>query len=126
MEKYFYFRDVANEADDSGYGTSLMVPVKNITAIGPGDTTSLFVWFNSGRNESRNNYADLTVTQGKMKEATAALVSAMNAGPHHDGVTTIFDAATVTDHVDSIEGNDVAKNTVSVSPFITGVAIVNS
>ena len=33
MERYFYFRDVADEANDSDDGASVMVPVKNITAI---------------------------------------------------------------------------------------------
>ena len=43
MERYFYFRDVADEANDSDDGASVMVPVKNITAIAPGTgkTTTL-------------------------------------------------------------------------------------
>ena len=124
MERYFYFRDVADEANDSDDGASVMVPVKNITAIGPGSAiTNLDIWFTSGKNESHMSNARLTVTQGKLKQVTEEIVSAMNAGPNHDGVTVIYDAATTTHHADSIEGNDVTKAARSLSSDITGVAI---
>ena len=124
MERYFYFRDVADEANDSDDGASVMVPVKNITAIAPGSAiTNLDIWFQSGKNETHQSNARLTVTRGKLKQVTEEIVSAMNAGPNHDGVTVIYDAATTTHHADSIEGNDVAKAARSLSSDITGVAI---
>ena len=124
MERYFYFRDVADEANDSDDGASVMVPVKNITAIAPGNAiTNLDIWFQSGKNESHQSNARLTVTRGKLKQVTEEIVAAMNAGPNHDGVTVIYDAATTTHHADSIEGNDVAKAARSLSSDITGVAI---
>ena len=92
MDRYFYFRDVADEASDSDDGASVMVPVKNITGIGPASTTTMNVWFQSGKNESHQSNALLQVTQGKMKQVTEEIVSAMNAGPNHDGVTVIYDA----------------------------------
>ena len=88
MERFFYIRDAADEVDDDTAADSVMVPVKNITAIGPGSSiTELDLWFTSGKNEKHASRARLTVTRGKLKQVTAAIVSAMNAGPNHDGVT---------------------------------------
>ena len=127
MERYFYFRDVADEANDANAGTSAMVPVKNITAIGPGTSiTELDVWFLSGKNETHSSRARLTVTRGKMKQVTEEIVSAMNAGPNHDGVTVIYDAITTTDGASSIQGNDQTVAARSLSSDITGVALVTS
>ena len=128
MDRYFYFRDVANEDADSGASASVMVPVKNITGIGPGTAiTELDIWFQSGKNESHQSNARLTVTRGKMKQVTEEIVSAMNSGPHTDGVTTIFDANTIVDSATSLEGlvlgDNGTKATRTLSRHITGVAI---
>ena len=126
MEKYFYFRDVADEANDSDDGASVMVPVKNITAIAPGTAiTELDVWFTSGKNETHQSNARLTVTRGKMKQVTEEIVSAMNAGPNHDGVTVIYDAMTTTDGASSIQGNNATVAARSLSTDITGVAFTS-
>ena len=124
MERYFYFRDVADEADDDDASASLMIPVKNITAIAPGTLiTNLDVWFTAHQNEKHNSFARLTVTRGKLKEVTAAIVSAMNAGPKHGGVTVIADACTTSTNASSIDGDDAVKTTRFLVPDITGVAI---
>ena len=124
MERYFYIRDVADEVNDDDHGTSVMVPVKNITGIGAGSAiTELDVWFRSGKNESHSSKARLTVTRGKLKEVTAAIVSAMNAGPHHDGVTVLADICTTSNGANSIEGNDAAKVKQFLHGDITGVAV---
>ena len=130
MERYFYFRDVADEANDANAGTSAMVPVKNITGIGPGTSiTELDVWFLSGKNESHMSNARLTVTRGKLKQVTEQIVSAMNAGPHSDGVTVIYDAMTTVDNASSIQGlvvgDDGAVDARSLSHDITGVALTS-
>ena len=130
MERYFYFRDVADEANDSDDGASVMVPVKNITAIAPGNAiTNLDVWFTSGKNESHQSNARLTVTRGKMKQVTEEIVSAMNAGPNHDGVTVIYDAMTTVDNASSIQGlvlgDDGKVAARSLSTDITGVAFTS-
>ena len=126
MEKYFYFRDVADEANDSGYSASVMVPVKNITAVAPGTAiTELDIWFQSGKNETHQSNARLTVTRGKLKQVTEEIVSAMNAGPNHDGVTVIYDAMTTTDGASSIQGNDATVAARSLSADITGVAFTS-
>ena len=128
MERYFYFRDVADEIDDDDASSSQMVPVRNITAIAPGTATNeLDVWFTTHMNESWASKARLTVTKGKLKQVTEEIVSAMNAGPNHDGVTVIFDANTIVDSATSIEGlilgDNGVKSTRSLSSDITGVAI---
>ena len=130
MERYFYFRDVADEANDSDDGASVMVPVKNITAIAPGSAiTELDIWFESGKNESHCSNARLTVTRGKLKQVTEEIVSAMNAGPNHDGVTVIYDAMTTVDNASSIQGlvhgDDGTVTARSLSTDITGVALTS-
>ena len=122
MERYFYLRDVANEDADDDASASVMVPVRNITGIGPGSSrTQLDMWFRHGKNETHQAQARFTVTKGKLKQVTEEIVSAMNAGG--DGVTVIYDAATTTHHADSIEGDNVEKPTRSLSRDITGLAI---
>ena len=127
MERYFYFRDVADEANDANAGTSAMVPVKNITGIGPGTSiTELDIWFLSGKNETHSSRARLTVTRGKMKQVTEEITSAMNAGPHHDGVTVIYDAMTTTDGASSRPGTAQSIAARRCSSNITGLAIVSA
>ena len=130
MERYFYFRDVADEANDSDDGASVMVPVKNITAIGPGTAiTELDIWFQSGKNESHQSNARLTVTRGRLKQVTEQIVQAMSAGPHHNGVTVIYDAMTTVDNASSIQGlvvgDDGVVSSRTLSSDITGVAFTS-
>ena len=125
MERYFYFRDVADEVNDDDASASVMVPVRNITAIGPASTETMNIWFQSGKNESHQSNALLTVTKGKLKQVTEEIVSAMNAGPNHDGVTVIYDAMTTTDGASSIQGNDATVAARSLSADITGVAFTS-
>ena len=101
-DKYFYFRAVTDEDDDDDSADSVMVPVNKITGLEPNSAiTNIRVWFESmldkntqDRVSLQNGYVDLTVTRGKLKEVMATLVSAMNAGPHSDGVTVIADDTT--------------------------------
>ena len=105
-DKYFYFRSVADEDDDDAMVNSVMVPVKNITGMEPYDAiTKIRVWFENitepkvaggsfDKISGNQGYADLTVTRGKIKEVMAEIVSAMNSGPHHDGVTVVADDTT--------------------------------
>ena len=105
-DKYFYFRSVTDEDDDDAATNSVMVPTKNITGLEPYDAiTKIRVWFENQTDHSvaggsfdktagRQSYADLTVTRGKIKDVMAEIVQAINAGPHHDGVTVIADDVT--------------------------------
>jgi len=127
MDRYFYFRDVADEIDDDDNSSSVMVPVKNITGMGPGgNVTSIIIYWKNVKNEQRNDFATLTTTRGKHKEVMQSLVEAMNSGPHHDGVTVIADACTTTNGASSIQGDDVVVASRFLNTDITGVAITAS
>ena len=127
MDKYFYFRDVADEVDDDDASASVVVPVKNITGIGPHNSiTTLNIWFKNLKNEVVNDYVTLTVTRGKMKEVMHSLVSAMNSGPHSDGFVVIADNVATTTNASSIQGDDVSVSTSYISGDITSVAVVTS
>ena len=127
MDKYFYFRDVADEVDDDDASASVVVPVKNITAIGPHNSiTTLNIWFKNLKNEVVNDYVTLTVTRGKMKEVMAELVSAMNSGPHSDGFVVIADNVATTTNASSIQGNDVTVVPSYISSDITAASVVTS
>ena len=60
------------------------------------------------------------------KEVIADLISAMNAGPHHDGVTVIADKMTTTNGATSIQGNDQTVAARFLNSNITDVAIIAS
>ena len=130
MDRYFYFRDVADEANDSDDGASCMIPVKNITGIGPGTSiTELDVWFLSGKNESHMTNARLNVTRGKMKQVTEEIVAAMNASAPHNGIIVVYDAMTTVDNASSIQGlvhgDDGTVSVRTLSDDITGVALTS-
>ncbi len=125
-DKYFYFRSEADEDDDDDSAASVMVPVKNITGIEPFSAiTNIRVWFESEQDTStalglglQNGHVDLTVTRGKLKEVMQVLVSAMNAGPHSDGVTVIADDAT-TDY------DGTTRKATYLHPDITACSAIN-
>ena len=105
-DKYFYFRSVTDEDDDDDKTNSVMVPIKNITGMEPYNAiTNLRVWYENltdpkiaggsfGKITGNQSYVDLTVTRGKIKDVIAEIVSAINSGPHHDGVTVVADDTT--------------------------------
>ena len=94
MRKFFYFRNEADEDDDDAAVDSGMVPVENITGLLPTSTTALTVFWKNQKNENVQDSAVLTITQGKVKKVIASIVSAMNRGPHSDGITVIADDST--------------------------------
>ena len=125
-DKYFYFRDVADEEDDDDYGASVIIPVGNITGLEPFSAiTNIRVWYEGGhgransmdnypldRPSNLNSYVDLTVTRGKIKDVMRELVAAMNAGPHNDGVIVVFDSST-TDFDDTTRGTATLSNDIT-------------
>jgi hypothetical protein len=126
MKRYFYFRDVADEADDDDNSSSVMVPVDRITGIGSITITSIRIYYKNVKNEQSNDFVTLTCTRGKLKEVIADLISAMNAGPHHDGVTVIADKMTTTNGATSIQGNDQTVAARFLNSNITDVSIIAS
>ena len=126
MKKYFYFRDVTDEIDDDDASASIVVPVSNITGIGPASITTLNVFFKNAKNEPSNDYVTLTVTRGRLKEVMQELVAAMNSGPHSDGFVVVADNVTTTTGTDSIQGNDQTVTASYLSKYISGASIVTS
>ena len=128
-DKYFYFRDVADEIDDDDYGASVIIPVGNITGLEPFSSISnIRLWYEGGHGRSLsmdnypvdtpsnlNSYIDLTVTRGKIKDVMHELVSAMNAGPHNDGVIVVFDSTTT-------DFDDTTRGTATLSSDITAIS----
>ena len=126
MKKYFYFRDVTDEIDDDAASASIVVPVENITGIGPGSITTLNVFFKNAKNDPSNDYVTLTVTRGRLKEVMQELVSAMNSGPHSDGFVVVADDVTTTTGSTSIQGDDKAVTASYISKYISACEITTS
>ncbi len=127
MKKYFYLRDVTNEDADLDALASVTIPVDRITGLGPhASNTSLNIWWKSLKNEKENEYATLTVTQGKIKEVMGELISAINGGPHNNGLIIVADTVITTDGSTSVQGDDKTVSARFLSGDITGVSIATN
>jgi hypothetical protein len=120
MRKFFYFRNEADEDDDDAAVDSGMVPVESITGLLPTSTTALTVFWKNQKNENVQDSAVLTITQGKVKKVIASIVSAMNRGPHSDGITIIADDSTV-----EYAGAAGSKTAVYLDADITGCSALS-
>ena len=120
MRKFFYFRNEADEDDDDAAVDSGMVPVENITGLLPTSTTALTVFWKNQKNENVQDSAVLTIKQGKVKKVIASIVSAMNRGPHSDGITIIADDSTV-----EYDGAAGSKKAVYLDADITGCSALS-
>ena len=104
-DKYWYFRTEADEDNDDDADASVMLPVKNIVSMIPTSTTTMKIYFKQPTIDAPTTESNvtgqygsvaLTITQGKVKNTIADLVSLLNAGPRHsDGVKVIADDSTV-------------------------------
>ena len=125
MEKYLYFRAVADQDADDGVADSVYIPAKAVTGLVPTSTTVLTIFFESFNNEAGNGTDDenvisdsiaLTCTQGKVKEVMRTIVAAINSNKlYTDGVIVVADDVTT----------NLADATVSsqyISPHITACA----
>jgi hypothetical protein len=128
MEKYLYFRAVADQDADDGLADSIYIPAKRVTGLVPTSTTVLTIFFESVLNEAGNGTDDenvisdsiaLTCTQGKVKEVMRTLVAAINSNHlYSDGVIVVADDVTTT-HETSLTGADETVVGKYVSPHIT-------
>ena len=99
MQRYFYFRDVTAIADDDDTQSSVMINVKDIKGMNAPTATTLDIYFQSNGNNKPgavgnavlSDSVQLTVTTDLAKGVMKSIVEAMNAGPHHEGITTIAD-----------------------------------
>lgn len=123
MRKYFYFRDVADEANDDDISASVAIPVDSVAGIVPTAITTLEVYLNK-KGVVNNQKVTLTVTRGFLKEVIEDFVSYANGYSHNKAPLVVMgDMATTTHNADSIEGNDNTKSAIFFSPHVTAVAI---
>lgn len=96
LDKYLFFRAVADEDNDDGDGassginpTSIAIPARNITAIGPASNTTLEIYFQSVRNQAGNGTDDENVISDKV-------VISIGEHTHKDVIDNILRAITST------------------------------
>ena len=109
MEKYLYFRTVADEDDDDGdtasggvAPTSIAIPASSIVGIAPSAAGTVTIWFQSARNriagatgeEVIKDSVVLNVTGHRHKKVMDAIITSINAGPHSDGWIVVADDMT--------------------------------
>ena len=102
MEKYLYFRTVADEDDDDAAADTLALPARRIVAMAPSADTTITVWFESVNNMQTDGADELvlkdsaviTVTAHRHKKVLQSIVRSINGGPHSDGFITVADDAT--------------------------------
>jgi len=105
MEKYVYFRTVADEDDDDAVADAVAVPVGRITGMNPTSDTAITIWFRSLYSEQGdaqsgsvviNDSVILNVSQGKTANVLQTIIGAINAtGPQYsDGFIVIADDTT--------------------------------
>ena len=94
MRKYFYFRDVADEANDDDISSSIAIPVDAITGMVPTAITTLDLYFkNDGAVATQK--ATLTCTRGKLRQVMAEIASHANSTkPSNAGLIIMCDDAT--------------------------------
>ena len=129
MEKYLYFRAVADQDADDGSDDSIYVPAKRVTGLVPTSATVLTIFFESVLNESGNAIGDdedvisdsvaITCTQGKVKEVMSTIVAAINSNHlYSDGVIVVADDVTTT-YLTSTAAADETVVGKYISPQIT-------
>lgn len=133
MDKYLFFRAVADEDNDDGDGassgvnpTSIAIPARNITAIGPASGTTLEIYFKSVRNQAGNGTDDENVVSDKVvigigshthKEVIDNILRAIaSTGPNYtDGFIDVCDDMTT-------NAADETVSAVRLNANITGIA----
>lgn len=133
MDKYLFFRAVADEDNDDGDGassgvnpTSIAIPARNITAIGPASGTTLEIYFESVRNQAGNGTDDENVVSDKVvigigshthKEVIDNILRAITStGPNYtDGFIDVCDDMTT-------NAANEAVSAVRLNGNITGIA----
>ena len=132
MEKYLYFRTVADEDDDDAAADTLALPARRIVAMAPSADTTITVWFESvnnmhtaGDNELvLKDSAVITVTAHRHKKVLQSIVRAINGGPHSDGFIVVADDTT-TDYDGTTRDAVYIDNDISAMAAIT-IAAANS
>ena len=142
MEKYLYFRTVADEDDDDAItADSVLVPVSKITGFYPSNSGSagtaadeLTIYFDSinniqtaGDNEVvKSDSVLLNITAGQSFNVMQAIIDAINAAgvAYQDGYIVVADDATTTVGASSIEGNNATKDAIVIHSGITSCGAI--
>lgn len=132
MDKFLFFRTVADAANDDGQTngatnpTSLCIPARNVVSIAPASATTLQIRFKPIKNgvtggggasgeEVLTDSVTLTVNNHKHKNVADSLIAAINSNKlYNDGFIDVVDTVTT----------NIADETVSAvffHPDITGV-----
>jgi hypothetical protein len=118
MNKFLYFRTVADEANDGVTGlktstpSSFMFPADTLTAMQPTSDTALTLYFSSALNNNNavgglRDTVVLNVSQGDIFEVMSAITDAI-ANPargHSDGFIVIADDVVTTDSATTAKAN---------------------
>lgn len=131
-DRFWYFRNIADEDNDDNTGTSIMIPTGSITGFVTTAINKIKIYFEypalgnqlekaiAGEQAAGNHgFVELDVTRGKIKQVMAFLIQVLNAGPHHDGFTVIADDSTV-------DYDDSTRDKVFIHPDITGVSEIRN
>ena len=132
MEKYLYFRTVADEDDDDAAADTLALPARRIVAMAPSADTTITVWFESVNNMQTDGANELvlkdsaviTVTAHRHKKVLQSIVRSINGGPHSDGFITVADDTT-TDFDGTTRAAVYIDNDITAMAAIT-IAAANS
>ena len=142
MEKYLYFRTVADEDDDDAItADSALVPVSKITGFYPSNSGSagtaadeLTIYFDSinniqtaGDNEVvKSDSVLLNITAGQSFNVMQAIVDAINATGvgYQDGYIVVCDDATASVGSSSLEGDDAVKDAIVIHSGITSCGAI--
>ena len=139
MEKFLYFRVVADVDNDDGtakgsdtdHPTSLMIPSSKIVSIAPSTDSILLIQFESVRNqpamragatgeEVLTDFVGIEITRHKHKEVADAIIQAINSNQlYTDGFITVFD------HVTTNLANEAVEE-IKLHPDIIGPAAYTS
>ena len=128
MERYLYFRTVADEDDDDGdtassgiAPTSIAIPVSSIVGIAPSAAATVTIWFKSARNAYTQGDAEevlkdsvvLNVTTRRHKKVMDAIIRSINGGPHSDGWIVVADDVTTNTANATVEASYIHKDLTS-------------
>jgi|TARA_R110000824_G_scaffold122166_1_gene278937 hypothetical protein len=132
MERYLYFRTVADEDNDDAAADTLALPARRIVAMAPSADTTITVWFESVNNMQTDGANELvlkdsaviTVTAHRHKKVLQSIVRSINGGPHSDGFITVADDTT-TDFDGTTRAAVYIDSDISAMAAIT-IAVANS
>tara|TARA_R100000315_G_C5199806_1_gene117349 strand:+ start:59 stop:493 length:435 start_codon:yes stop_codon:yes gene_type:complete len=131
MDKYLYFRSVADEDNDDGDGasaginpTSLCIPVRNITGMHAQGGTAVDIQFETVKNapgfaggtneEVISDNITISVNSHTQQQVIDELIRAINDSVHNDGFITVFDGVTTNTADETVEA-------IKLHPDISGI-----